>query len=62
MSDKEKVLGWLNKQLMKKLIALERAEQKPNRSDAEIANIDADIDVLEYLVIEIGKKGGEADA
>ena len=46
----QRALEWLNKQLKKKLIALERAEQKPNRSDAEIADINSGIDILMYLI------------
>ena len=52
----EKALEWLNKQLKKKHIALECAEQKPNRSDTEMANINAAIEILEYLVKEMELK------
>ena len=56
---KEITFEWLRKQLKKKRIARERAERKPNRSDAEIADINAAIEVLEYLLKKIIEKGGE---
>ena len=55
MSDNERALEWLQKQLRKKCIALERAERKPNKSGTEIADIKAAIEVLEYLTEVVGK-------
>lgn len=55
MTDKEKALAWLYKQLKKKRIALDDAERKPNRSYSELLNIKEDIACIEYIAGEVLK-------
>ena len=46
----QRALEYIYKQLNRKYIALERAKQKPNIPDAEIADINAAIEILDYLI------------
>ena len=47
---KQRAVEYLQKQLKKKRIALERAKLKPNTPDSEMADIESAIEALEYLI------------
>jgi hypothetical protein len=52
---KEQALEWLQKQLKKKRIALDKAESKPNTPQVELDNIQSAIDSIEWIIAEIMK-------
>ena len=46
----EAALAWLHKQLKSKDMGLYRALHKVNASEQEIANLEDEIDVIDYLI------------
>ena len=58
MNDKnQSALKYLQSQLKKKRIALERAKLKPNTPESEIADIESAIEALEYLIKAVTSDG-----
>ena len=57
-NENQRALEWLYKNLKKKRIALDNAEQKPNRSEREIEDIRSAIEIIEYIIGVVLKDGG----